>query len=182
MAAAIATIAEIGYASASFAQIAKRARLSSTGLISYHFAAKDELIGEVVRTVLDRMGQFMGERMAAAEAESAAVLLRVYIEGNVEFIGTHREEMKALTGIFLGGGFSYGADDEETAISALEGILRRGQERGEFRDFDPTVMTTLVQRAIDGLPFLLDIRPGLDTAAYGRQVATTFDLATRPQR
>ena len=35
---AITTIAELGYASASFARIAKRAGLSSTGLISYHFA------------------------------------------------------------------------------------------------------------------------------------------------
>ncbi|MBU3061909.1 hypothetical protein KO481_10265 [Nocardia sp. NEAU-G5] len=68
------------------------------------------------------------------------------------------------------------------AVSVLEGILRSGQERGEFRDFDPTVMTTLVQRAIDGLPFLLDIRPGLDIAAYGREVSTAFDLATRAQR
>jgi AcrR family transcriptional regulator len=178
--AAISTIAEVGYWNASFAQIAKRAGLSSTGLISYHFSGKDELIREVVRAVLADMGEFMAQRLRAPG--SAAEALRAYIEGNVEFIGTHREEMKALSGIFLGGGFGYDAGSEAAAVSPLESILRAGQESGEFRGFDPTVMATLVQRAVDGLPFLLDMRPGLDVAAYGREVVTVFDLATRAQR
>jgi AcrR family transcriptional regulator len=44
--AAIGTIAELDYAGASFKQIAARAGLSSTGLISYHFAGKQELVDE----------------------------------------------------------------------------------------------------------------------------------------
>lgn len=178
--AAITTIAEAGYRNASFAQIAKRAGLSSTGLISYHFAGKDELIGEVVATVLADLTAFMTDRMSAAA--SAAAALRAYIEGNIAFTGTHREPMKALTEIFINGGFSYNADSERAAVSPLEGILRSGQASGEFRSFDPTVMATLVQRAIDGLPFLLNMRPDLDVAAYGREVSTVFDLATRAQR
>src|SRR5579875_757748 len=183
VAAAITTIAEVGYRNASFAQIARRAGLSTTGLISYHFAGKDELIGEVVRTVVAEMGRFMAERMRAAggAGRSAAAALRTYIEASVEFIDTHREQMKALTGIFISGGFSYDAADEQAAVSPLEDILRAGQASGEFRDFDPAVMATLIQREIDGLPFLLDMRPGLDVAAYGREVVTVFDLATRRQ-
>jgi Amidohydrolase family len=38
------------------------------------------------------------------------------------------------------------------------------------------------QRAIDGLPFLLATEPGLDIAAYAREVVTAFDLATRVAR
>ena len=72
--AAITTIAEVGYRNASFAQIAKRAGLSSTGLISYHFASKDELIGEVVVTVLVDLGAFMTDRMQAAAAEPHCAL------------------------------------------------------------------------------------------------------------
>lgn len=183
--AAIATIAEVGYRNASFAQIARRAGLSSTGLISYHFAGKDELIGEVVATVVADMGNFMTHRMTAAGRAAdgfAAAALAAYIEGSIEFIDTHREQMKALTDIFISGGFSYGAGNEQTAVSPLEEILRSGQASGEFRDFDPAVMATLIQREIDGLPFLLDMRPGLDVAAYGREVVTVFDLATRRQR
>lgn len=182
MAAAITTIAEVGYRNASFSQIAKQAGLSSTGLISYHFAGRDELIAEVVRTVLTDIGEFMSERMrapASRAGQSAVGALRAYIEGNVEFIGTHREQMKALTDIFVNAG--YDADKETAAVSPLEDILEWGQRSGEFRDFDVTVMAILVQRAIDVLPFQLDMRPGLDVTVYGREVVTAFDLATRAQ-
>jgi len=175
--AAIATIADVGYRNASFAQIASRAGLSSTGLISYHFAGKDELIGEVIQAVLADMGAFMAEQMTANANSRDA--LRAYIEGTVAFIGAHREPMKALTDIFMNGGFSYDASDEQGAVSPLEQIMHSGQAAGEFRDFDPVVMATLVQRAVDGLPFLLDVRPDLDISAYAREVVTVFDLATR---
>jgi AcrR family transcriptional regulator len=179
VAAAIAAIAEGGYRNASFTQIARRAGLSSTGLISYHFAGKDELIGEVVRTVLAGMGAFMAGRMAAVASPTEA--LRAYIEGTVAFIDGHRDQMKALADIFINGGFGYDAAAETAAVSPLEEILRSGQAAGEFRDFDPVVMATLVQRSVDGLPFLLDMRPDLDVPGYGREVVTVFDLATRTE-
>jgi hypothetical protein len=40
-------------------------------------------------------------------------------------------------------------------------------------------MAVAVQRAVEALPFVLHGHPGLDCAAYGRELATTFDLATR---
>ena len=178
--AAIATIAEVGYRNASFSRIAKRAGLSSTGLISYHFASKTDLIDEVVATVLADLGAFMAGRMHAAGEPAAA--LQAYIEGTIDFIDTHREPMKALTEVFVNGAFGYDSGSEQAAISPLEDILRGGQATGEFRSFDPTVMATLVQRAVDGLPFLLEMRPGLDVAGYKREVSTAFDLATRVQR
>ena len=84
-----------------------------------------------------------------AGVTSAAAALRTYIEGNVQFIWANREQMKALLEIFLNGAF------------------------------DPKVMATLVQRAVDGLPFLLPAKPDLDVQAYGAEVATVFELATR---
>lgn len=180
VAAAIETLAEVGYARASFAQIARRAGLSSTGLISYHFAAKAELMGEVVQHVVGEMGQFMARQMTAASGPREA--LRIYIEGNCAFIADHPAPMKALLEIFVSGGFDYGAGDERAVVSPLEQILRAGQETGEFRDFDVTVMATLIQRAVDGLPFLLAVRPDQDIAAYAGEVITAFDLATRAGR
>lgn len=175
--AAIETIAELGYARASFAQIAKRAALSSTGLISYHFAGKDELITEVITRIYSTIGAFMAERMAAPS--SAAEALRAYIRGNVEFIGAHRTEMKALMEIFLNGGLGYDAQADRAVVSPVEEILRRGQQAGEFREFDPKVIATLIQRAVDGLPFLLEAEPGLDIAGYADEVVTLFELGTR---
>jgi AcrR family transcriptional regulator len=176
--AAIATIAELGYRNASFAQIARRAGLSSTGLISYHFKNRDDLMSEIVDEVIGVMGRHMAARLADPELDAAAAL-RAYIEGTIEFIDGNREPMRALMEIFLGGGFEYGGDEERTAISPLEQILRRGQRAGEFRRFDAKVMATVIQRAIDGLPFLLATDPGLDVRAYGAEVATMFELATR---
>lgn len=177
VAAAIETIADVGYARASFAQIAKRAGLSSTGLISYHFAGKDELIAQIVAETYTAIGQFMTRRME--HQSTAAGALQTYIWANVEFIGTHRTQMKALLDIFLNGGIHYDATTEQAVVSPVEGILRRGQASGEFREFDVRVMAAVIQRSIDGLPLLLASLPDLDVDAYGREVVTLFDLATR---
>jgi AcrR family transcriptional regulator len=177
VAAAIEVIAEVGYHRASFARIAKQAGLSSTGLISYHFADREELIDEVASAVVGDVSAFMAGRMAAVERAGEA--LRIYIEANVEFIGTHRSKMQALLDIFMNGGFHYNTASERVVVSPIESILRAGQETGEFRRFDPKVMATLIQRAIDGLPFLLAAEPGVDVPAYAVEVATVFDLATR---
>jgi AcrR family transcriptional regulator len=175
--AAIATIADVGYRNASFAQIAKRAGLSSTGLISYHFRSRNELIQQVVQDVVAAIGSHMAQQLAAVSSPAAA--LRTYIEGNVDFIGSHREQMKALLEVFLNGAFDYGHETEQAVVSPIEQILREGQRSGQFRHFDPKVMATLVQRAVDGLPFLLAAEPDLDVGAYGAEVATVFDLATK---
>jgi AcrR family transcriptional regulator len=175
--AAIATIAELGYHRTSFAQIARRAGLSSTGLISYHFAGRDDLINEVVGRVLTAIGGHIGARLATAERPSDE--LRTYIHATVGFIAGHRQEMKALLDIFLAGGFHYDAGAENAVVSPVADILRRGQEAGEFRPFDAKIMATLVQRAVDGLPFLLAADPDLDTDAFADEVATAFDRATR---
>ena len=62
--AAIDTIAEVGYARASLGRIAERAGISR-GLISYHFAGKEELIREIVRAVIDQSRAYMLPRITA---------------------------------------------------------------------------------------------------------------------
>jgi AcrR family transcriptional regulator len=175
--AAIATISDVGFRNASFAQIATRAGLSSTGLISYHFKSRDELIKQVVDEVVTAIGSHMAQRLAGVT--SAAAALRSYIEGNVEFIGAHREQMTALLEIFVNGGFAYGPAAERAVLSPIEKILIDGQRNGEFRAFDTSVLATLVQRAVDGLPFALAADPSLDVEQYGAETATVFELATR---
>ncbi len=180
--AAIETIAELGYRNASFTQIARRAGLSSTGLISYHFENRDELVRQVVEQILEKIGAYVGKRFGGAEARGAAGALRTYVEANVEFIDGHRVEMRALMEIFIAGGFEYGGEQETVALTPLEQILRRGQQAGEFRPFDTKVMAALIQRAIDGLPFMLAHESELDVPAYGAEVATVFELATRNEK
>lgn len=175
--ATIDVIAEAGFRQASFARIAERAGLSSTRLISYHFAGKDELIAAVAEDVIASVGAHMAQRVGAES--NATGMLRAYIEGMVEFTVAHRARMKALLEIFLGGALHYDAGTEQAVVGHVEAILSQGQADGEFRDFDPRVVATAVQRAVEGLPFLLESVPDLDCAAYGRELVTLFELGTR---
>jgi AcrR family transcriptional regulator len=178
VAATIEVIAEDGYRSASFAGIAERAGLSSTRLISYHFAGKADLIAAVVDDVVAAIGRCVGERVAA-EA-TAAGQLRAYVEGVVSFTATHRAQMRALLQILLSGALPAGSAGTDVAVpSHLEALLRRGQAAGEFRDFDPRVMALAVQRSVESLPFALESDPDLDCAAFARELVTLFELATR---
>jgi AcrR family transcriptional regulator len=176
VAAAISTIAERGLAGASFARIAERAGLSSVGLISYHFDGRADLLAQIVHDYVRDISRWTGQRMSAVR--SAGEALETYVRANVDFIADHRQRMRALTEIFLGGGFNHGPTDDAAVASPLEQILRSGQDAGEFRDFDVVVMAALVQRAVDGLPFLLQRRPDLDPERYADEVVTTFRLAT----
>jgi AcrR family transcriptional regulator len=175
--AAIETIAELGYVRASFAQIAKRAGLSSTGLISYHFTDKDELIEQVISEIFMAIGAFVGERTQVPSSPPEE--LRTHIQATVSFIATHRTQMMALLSIFMSGGLPYGATTERSVVSPIEEILDRGQRSGDFRPFDPRIMATVIQRAVDGLPFLLVSYPELDTDSYAQELVGTFERATQ---
>jgi AcrR family transcriptional regulator len=177
VAATAEVIAEVGYSQASYARIAAHAGLSSTRLISYHFAGKDELIAAVADDVMSAIGAFMHERVGAES--TAAGMLRAYIEGTIEFIAANQARMTALMEIVLNGALHWDGETDREVVGPLEGILRKGQADGEFRDFDPRVVATTVQRSIDGLPLLLAADPDLDLAAYARELVTLFELGTQ---
>ena len=179
--AAIATIAEVGYAQASLTQIAKRAKISK-GLISYHFAGKDDLLEQIVEHVYTLGAQFSLPKMIAAAG--ARELLRTYIETNIAFIGAHRQEMQALVEIFANfrtadGKPRYDQAAEEPIIAATEAIFTRGQEEGDFRPFSARVMAITLRRAIDAVTTQAAADPTFDTEEYGRELADLFDHATR---
>jgi AcrR family transcriptional regulator len=177
VAATAEVIAEVGYPQASYARIAAHAGLSSTRLISYHFADKGELIAAVADNAMTAISAHMTERVGAES--TAGGMLRAYIEGTVEFIAANRARMRALMEIVLSGALEWDAETDRDVISPLEGILRKGQADGEFRDFDPRVLATTVQRSIDGLPLMLAADPDLDLTAYARELVTLFELGTR---
>lgn len=178
--AAIVTIAEIGYVRASFSQIAKTAGLSSTGLISYHFASKQDLNVAIASEVIGTMSAFMHERMRVVSGPQGALV--AYIEGTVAFMQEKPAYMQALLGIFTHGGFAYEGEDEQAVVSPLESILRDGQDAGVFRAFDVRVMATTIQRAIDGIPMALAADPSLDLDLYARELVELFTLATQALR
>ncbi|MEU2868827.1 TetR family transcriptional regulator [Streptomyces olivoreticuli] len=175
--AATETIADYGLVGASFARIAERAEVPSTRVICHHFKNKQELIDEVISGILADLGRSVTARLR--EETTARGTLLAFLRANIEFTGSHRVRMSALLAIFTNSGFPFAAAARDRARAPIEAILRDGQARGEFRDFDPPVVAALAQSALEGLPMLLETQPELDLAVYADEVATVFDMATR---
>ncbi len=184
--AAIDTIAEVGYSQASLARIAARIGISK-GVISYHFAGKDDLIRQVVIDVVEAGRAYILPRVFAESTGPA--MLRAYIESNLAFMREHRNYMVAVVEILRNGGVTTDGerrvDGREVDVAAhlLREQLARLQDEGELRsDFDPGVMAVAIRAAIDVVPHRLAREPDFDIDNYAREIAAIFDRATRPTR
>jgi TetR/AcrR family transcriptional regulator, fatty acid metabolism regulator protein len=175
------TIAELGYAQASLAKIAKRAGISA-GVISYYFNGKDDLIAEVAAHVFAVGETFIRARVPTDD--SAAVTLRAFIEASVAYIAAYPTNVTAVMNIVRAGRTDQGAPRYDPIVGqsrrdAITNILAWGQREGEFRAFSiPVMMVTLIE-ALDAAPSELAADPQLDLVAYSHELAELFDRATR---
>ncbi|MDQ2946201.1 MAG: TetR family transcriptional regulator [Acidobacteriota bacterium] len=181
IACAIETIAELGYASASLAQIAQRAGISK-GVISYHFAGKEELVREIAKEVYQIGAKFIAAHIQAET--SARGRLRAYIESNLEFMGRYRKELLALVSILMyartkKGEMLFDIVAEDPVLQATERIFLDGQQSGEFRAFATRPMAIALRGVIDAAPGKLLGTPDFDLVAYTKEVADLFDIGTR---
>jgi AcrR family transcriptional regulator len=174
--ATIDVVAEEGFAKASFARICERAGLSSTRLISYHFAGKAELVAALVEHVVAGIGEHVGALVMAAETPGER--LRAYVEGVVGYADTHRAPMSALLQVVMSGAWGDGRP-APSDVSHLERILADGQRSGAMREFDTRVMAGTIQRAVEAVPFQLEADADLDCTAYAAELVELFDRATR---
>ncbi len=182
MTAAIDTIAEVGYTRASLGRIAARIGISR-GLISYHFAGKDELMKEVVHEVLEQGKDYMRRRILAHS--TGPEMLRAYIESNLAFIREHPNDLIAVAevarnGVIADGQHRLYSYDIDEAVRALAHLLAGFQNAHQFRaDFDPRSMAIAIRGAIDAAPGRLRFDPQFDIDKYTREIANVFELATR---
>jgi AcrR family transcriptional regulator len=183
VAAAIDTIAELGYGQASLARIAETAG-TSKGVILYHFGGKDELIRELVAELVARGVAYMSPRVEAEPTGPGK--LRAYIESNLAFMRENRRHMVALLEIALNaraadGSRLYDFSIQDAGVAALQQLLAHFQGTGEFRaGFDPHVMATAIRAAINATPAQLARNPALDIGLHARELADLFHTATRP--
>lgn len=181
VAAAIETIAEVGYAQASMARIAERVGITK-GVIAYHFDGKAELIREIVAEVVAESEGYMRPRVVAHS--TGADRLRAYIESNLGFMSEYRSHVIAIAEIARNARRADGSSSFDPAIldaasRGLAQLLASYQGTGEFRaDFDPVVMAGAIRAAIDAVPRALARDPSLDVEHQARELATLFDLAT----
>jgi TetR/AcrR family fatty acid metabolism transcriptional regulator len=175
-------IAEAGYARASMAEIAKCAGIAKS-VISYHFADKNELMAELIRTAVATFNQFIEPRLAGQP--TARGKIGAYLAGAADYMTVHRNLHLAVLEI----AFNAIAPDGrplvasmplETHKPTLEQVLSGGQLTGELREFDVQVMAGLLRSAVTHTMVLaLRANPGLDLGSYATELTTTFDLATR---
>ncbi|MYT32986.1 TetR/AcrR family transcriptional regulator [Streptomyces sp. MspMP-M5] len=180
---AIAAIADVGLHRASLAEIARRAGITKQAIF-YHFATRDELIHEVLAVATKQGAEFMAAR--SRQEPTPADELRAYIEANVEYIGSHRERVKALVAIAM----NFTDEDGRSrllpldasvygdSLAPLQDILQRGQEQGQFVEFNTRTMAMSIRAAIDAIGPQLNAMGDLDLDSYARDLVELFDRAT----
>jgi TetR/AcrR family transcriptional regulator, fatty acid metabolism regulator protein len=178
---AVEVIAEQGYVNASLAAIARRAGISK-GVISYHFAGKDELIEQIVAQSYATAAGFV-QSLLKTEA-TAGEKLRCYILGTMANMQAHPRQVQALIEIFRNfrgkdGRPRFDAYDDERLLQDVEEILRQGQASGEFRRFSTRFMALAIQSALASVPLQLSLHHDTDFDLYGRELAELFERATR---
>jgi len=181
----IDVIADLGFARASVAELARRAGVSK-GVITYHFPAKDDLIGAVIADVLGSMGEYLVPRLWTGEFQCVPErFVAAYITAWATYYRSHAREVLALVRIYNGfrdeSGRPHSAFDVRAEdIGNVAQVLRRGQEMGRLRSFDPLVMATVIKAALDDLLIQFVDNPDLDLEAYAAELVALFECASRP--
>ena len=181
----IDAIVELGFARVSVAEVARRAGVSK-GVVTYHFAAKDDLIRAVIADVLASMTEYVEPRLLAADpVQFPERFLAPYITTWVDYYQTHARELLALVRIYNAfrgesGHPNAAFDPRADEVVAVAQVLKRGQDEGALGTFDARVMAAVMKAALDDLlnQYADDVQ--LDLAAYGAELVTLFERATRP--
>jgi AcrR family transcriptional regulator len=177
--AAIEVIAEAGYAKASFSRIAKHAGLSSTGMISYHFAGKEDLLTACVTEIEQVTGAFMQPRIDAAVGHVAQ--LRTYVESNVALVGEHPAAVRALIDLVKNAGSQ--SDAVNGRLALFEEHFRTGQAAGAFGRFDARTAALAFTTGLDAVvaTAAAAVPEPTELARIGRELADLYVRATAPE-
>jgi AcrR family transcriptional regulator len=181
----IDAIVELGFPRATVAEVARRAGVSK-GVVTYHFAAKDDLIRAVIADVLGSMAEHMEARLLAAEpVKFPEKFLAAYVTAWAEFYRTHGREVLALVRIYNGfrdesGRPNPAFDARAGDVAVVERVLGLGQDKGSLGTFDARVAAAVIKAAVDDLLIQYADDPELDLEAYGAELVTLFERATRP--
>ncbi|HET6747441.1 MAG TPA: TetR/AcrR family transcriptional regulator [Candidatus Saccharimonadales bacterium] len=162
-----------GYAATSIMSIAKEAHVSK-GTIMYHFATKDELIGAIVETAYMEGAAYMKPRIDAAQTMTDK--LKAYITSNIEYLAQHADQIAAVHQVILN---TPAVDYSGNAVDLLELLFLRGQNGGEFGEFDARTMAVSLRFVIDGSSFYLLENPAINSKKYADSIWQMFMRATK---
>lgn len=183
---AIDAIVEVGFSATTVAEVARRAGVSK-GVVTYHFAAKNDLIHAVITHVIDSIRQFLEPRLRAAEpARYPERFVAAYLTAWVDYYRTHLRDVLALYRISIPyrdesgrPSAEFGAEADEIAM--VERVLKRGQEACRLGPFDAQVVALTMKAALNRLLIRLAADPDLDLEGYGIELVRLFERATRAE-
>lgn len=173
--AAIDVIAEQGTTQASLAKIAERASIS-TSLILYHFKDKEELLAEVLASIVAEWTE--ASTIAMAKHSSASAKLRSYIETRVVYIGTRPKQSVAMINLLFSARPSdntqaYRTQEEGFEVDEIIELLSVGQKNGEFKSFNAMHMSLMIRSTIDQFLGYSQV-PGIDLEQYLKDLLEWF--------
>jgi TetR/AcrR family fatty acid metabolism transcriptional regulator len=179
----IGAVVELGFQGASVGEVAQRAGVSK-GVVTYHFAAKDDLIFAAVARIFDSITEALESRLGGTSPET---FVADYINAWVDYYRTQTRYMLAIREIW--GNFRddsghqhFGAQAVSGELGVVQHVLEYGQERGIRGRFDARVMAMSIKAALDALLNQFAADPELDLEAYGAELVKLFERATRPDR
>jgi AcrR family transcriptional regulator len=176
--ATIGALAEHGYAGTTFERIRQDAELSSTRLISYHFADKAALMAAVVETVVADAAAVMVPAMGREETVRGK--LAAYVRANLRYLADNRAAARAVIEVISHAPRQDGSLREDTSALLLALLLTQGQEAGELRDFDPAVVARSIRATIDA--FATRMPEGQAATRHAiDEIVALYDRATRPE-
>lgn len=150
--AAIEVLNEVGYVNTSLSKIAKKAKIS-TGLISYHFLGKEDLMNHTLLYLVEKESSFIYEQVA--KKQTATEKLITFMEASLEYQATNRMNNIALIEIVFHARtadhtpyYLINDDEEDMKTNLLQEILLEGKKTKEFIDIPIQAVTTIIQGAI----------------------------------
>ncbi len=178
---AIDAIVDLGFQGTSVAEVARRAGVSK-GVVTYHFSAKDDLIYATVAHIFDSMKAFLEDRLRGTTPET---FVADYITAWVAYFRTHTRYVLAVGEIWSNfrdetGHRHFGPQAVEGELAIVQHVLELGQADGSLGTFSARVTTVSIKAALDALVGQLAGDPELDLEAYGAELVTLFERATRP--
>lgn len=178
--AAAATVAEVGYAKASLARIAQRGGISK-GVLTYHFATKDEMLRLVATQYFDHAWAYMQPRI---EAETtAAGQIQAWVGSELEYAAAHRTQFVAMSDIVTNHRDQHGqlafAQEFEEELAGLHELLVQGQHQGQLRDFDASRVANILVHTIEGLLTSWAWDPNVDLAQEAAVLLDFIDHAIK---
>ena len=178
---AVDAVVELGFPRTSVGEVARRAGVSK-GVVTYHFAAKDDLILEVVAHIFDSITAFLETRLKGITPEE---FLAGYITAWVDYYRTNRRYMLAVAEIWASlrdesGERQFGTDAVAGELAVVQQVLELAQASGSMGDFSARVMAVTIKGSLDALLGQFAADPELDLEAYGAELVALFERATRP--